>query len=213
MGETTTGVGSVSGAVELLVRPSAAVLRSVALSILFSAVPLAVALVWVAFPEGSVAPVVAVAVVAVLLTVVVVVRFRSAYTGIGSHHVELRGLLGPRVVLDRAHVDRVVLATTYGPSVDRTTRQLVALSATGIPLFRLRGWVWDDVALHRIAEALDAGVTELTTPMPLRTFHRMYPQTRGWYERPGALLGLVVAVVAVVVLALVAVTTMHLLAR
>ncbi|WIB66489.1 hypothetical protein DEI93_10930 [Curtobacterium sp. MCBD17_035] len=206
MGETTARVRATPGRAHLVVRPSGAFLRSTALSILFSAVPLAVALVWVSFPLGFVAPVGTVAVVAAVLTSLLVVRFRTVYAGVGSHHVEMRGLLGPRVVLDRAHVHRVVLATTFGPSVDRTTRQLVALTESGHPLFRMRGVLWDDTALGHLAEALDARVTELTKPMPLREFHRLYPQSRAWYERPMAILGIAVGVGSLVVLALVAET-------
>jgi hypothetical protein len=204
VGGTTAGSSPVERGHDVVVRPRAALLRSTALSILFSVVPLTVALVWVSFPLRIWAVVASVVAVLAVVAVVVYVRFRTAYAGIGSDDVEVRGILTPSVRIDRASVHRVVIATTFGASVDRTTRHLLVLSDSGRTLLRMRSVLWDDSAIHRVAEGLDAQVTELRTPVSLREFHRRYPGSRAWYERTGPLVTIGTATVAVVALAIIA---------
>lgn len=192
---------------ELVVRPRAALLRSTALSVLFSAVPLAVALLWVSFPARLWALVATVALVLLALTALLFLRFRSAFVGIGPGRLVFRGVLSPNVTVDRSEVDRIVLATTFGGSSDRTTRELLGLSAAGDHVFRMRGVMWDDAEITRVVSTLGVQVTELARPMPLREFYRMFPQSRAWYERRNAMVLVGAAAVVAVALALVAETT------
>jgi hypothetical protein len=192
---------------ELVVRPRTALLRSTALSVLFSAVPLAVALLWVSFPVRLWALVATVAIVLLALTVLLFLRFRAAFVGIGPRLLVLRGVLTRNVSVNRSEVDRIVIATTYGSSSDRTTRELLGLSATGGNVFRMRGVMWDDAEISRVVSTLGVQVTELERPMPLREFYRMFPQSRAWYERRNGMILVGVAAVAAVAVALVAETT------
>jgi hypothetical protein len=208
LGETTAMARPMAATeYDLVVRPRAALLRSTALSVLFSAVPLAVALLWVSFPERLWALVATVAVVFLALTALLFVRFRAAFVGVGPRRFVLRGVLTPNVAVDRSIVDRIVLATTYGGSSDRTTRELLGLSATGEPVFRMRSVLWDDAEISRVAAMFDVQVTDLTKPMPLREFYRRYPGSRTWYERRNAMIAVGAIAVAAVALALIAETT------
>jgi hypothetical protein len=167
---------------DLVVRPRTNLLRSTALSIVFSAVPLAVALMWVSLPVRLWAVVASVVVVLALATTVVLVRLGTAYVGVGPMRFELRRVVSTNVALDRADVDRIVLATTYGGSVDRTTRELLALSASETVLFRMRSDLWDESAIARVANAFEVQITDIRKPMSVREFARRFPTGRAWYE-------------------------------
>lgn len=182
MGDTTARATPVRTGYELVVRPRAALLRTTALSVVFSAVPLGVALVWVALPPSLLALVATVIVALALVTGGVFVRLRIAFVGVGSERVEVRNVLRPRVVVDRRAIDRVVLATTIGSGVDRTTREFLALASDGTPLVRLRGDLWDDADIARVVGALGVQVTEIAKPMSVREFHRRFPTIHAWYE-------------------------------
>lgn len=182
MGETTARVQPILAGYDLVVRPRTNLLRSTALSIVFSAVPLAVALMWVSLPVRLWAVVASVVVVLALATTVVLVRLGTAYVGVGPMRFELRRVVSTNVALDRADVDRIVLATTYGGSVDRTTRELLALSASETVLFRMRSDLWDESAIARVANAFEVQITDIRKPMSVREFARRFPTGRAWYE-------------------------------
>ncbi|KQO62271.1 hypothetical protein ASF23_10705 [Curtobacterium sp. Leaf261] len=171
-----------AAAYDLVVRPRTTLLRSTALSIAFSAAPLAVALMWVSLPPRLWALVASVVVVLALATTVVLVRLGTAFVGIGPERFDLRRVMSPNVTLDRSDVDRIVLATTYGGSVDRTTRELVALSTSGTVLFRMRSDLWDETTIARVANVFGVQITELRKPMPIRAFARRFPTGRAWHE-------------------------------
>lgn len=174
MGDTTAPAATPRSetSYELVVRPRSSLVRSTALSIVFSAVPLVVALVWVALPLRLWALVATAVVVLAVVVGLAFVRLRFAFVGIGADIVVVRGLVTPARALPRADVDSLVLGTTYGSSVDRTTRELVALDAVGARLFRMRADVWGDDAIDRVVEVLGVQITELRRPMPARDFAR-----------------------------------------
>jgi hypothetical protein len=171
---------------DLVVRPRAALVRSTVLSVVFSAVPLAVALVWVTFPLRLWALVACVVIAVALGAALLFARLRTAYVGVGPDGLTMQGVVTPTRTFTRAEVDRLVLVTTFGSAVDRTSRELVALDASGGHLFRMRALVWDELGLDRVVEALGVQVTEDGRPMPIRDFVRRYPASRAWYERPGS---------------------------
>ncbi|MBF4613699.1 hypothetical protein [Curtobacterium sp. VKM Ac-1376] len=177
-----------AGVFEVVLRPRRSLVRSTALSIVFSAVPLAVALVWVSFPFRTWA-VVAGLVVAIAVAVgVVFARLRSAYIGIDDDEVTVRGVATPHRRVPRDRVHSLALVTTYGSSVDRTVRELVAFDATGAHLFRIRADVWGDDGLEQVVEVLGVQVTEEPRPVTARTFAKRYPSSRAWYELGSAYL-------------------------
>ncbi|WP_420368267.1 hypothetical protein [Curtobacterium sp. L1-20] len=186
-------------AYDVVVRPRRSLVRSTILSVVFSAVPLAVALVWVSLPL-PLWPVVSAVVIAVgVLVGVVFVRLGTAFIGLDPGCVTVRGVVTPnrRICRDRVHA--LVLATTYGSAVERTSRELVALDADGAHLFRLRADVWGDDGLDRVVEALGVGVSDDVRPVSAREFARRYPASRAWYEQRTA--HVVLGAVAVVVVA------------
>ncbi|MCJ1713473.1 hypothetical protein [Curtobacterium sp. VKM Ac-2922] len=173
MGETTVPTAAKARPTyDVVLRPRSSLVRSTALSIVFSVVPLAVALVWVSFPLRLWPVFAAVVVVLAVLVGVVFVRLRSAFVGIGPDTVTARGLVLAVRSFPRTEVAGIVLGTTFGSSVDRTTRELVALDADGAKLFRMRADVWGDPALDQVVEALGVQVTEHPRPMPARDFAR-----------------------------------------
>lgn len=125
MGDTTVPAAvPVRPAVfDTVLRPRRSLVRSTALSIAFSAVPLAVALVWVSFPFRTWA-VFAGAVVAMAAAVgIVFVRLHTAFIGIDDAGLTIRGVLTAHRRIPRDRVHSLVLATTFGSSVDRTVRE------------------------------------------------------------------------------------------
>lgn len=180
MGEATVPATAMEdpATYDVVVRPRATLVRSTALSIVFSAVPLAVALVWMSFPLRLWAVVATLVVVIGGLVGLLFVRLRSAFVGLGPDRVTVRGVLTPRWTVARETVAGLVLATTFGSSVDRTTRELVALDADGTRLFRMRADVWDDDGLEQIVDGLGVQVTELGRPLSSREFARRYPAVR-----------------------------------
>lgn len=174
MGETTVPAETprTETTYELVLRPRSSLVRSTALSIVFSAVPLVVALVWVALPLRLWALVATAVVVLAVVAGLASVRLRFAFVGIGTDAVAVRGLATPARTFPRSEVAGLVLGTTFGSSVDRTTRELVAVDATGARLFRMRADVWGEDAIDRVVETLGVQIRELRRPMPARDFAR-----------------------------------------
>jgi len=171
---------------DVVIRPRAALVRSTALSIGFSAVPIAVAVVWVAVPNGPWLVVGAVVGLFTLAVLVAFLRLRSSFVAVDPDRVAIRGVLSARRSFARAQVHEVVLAATHGAAVDRTSRELVAFDANGETLFRMRGEVWGDDGIDRLVDTLDVRTTRLARPMSTREFTRRWPGIRAWYERPRA---------------------------
>ena len=186
-------------AYDVLIRPRRSLVRSTFLSVVFSAVPLAVALVWVSLPLQLWSLVATVVVAIAALVGIVFVRLGTAFIGIDPTNVVIRGVVTSdrRVARDRVHA--VGLATTYGSAIERTSRELVAFDAEGAPLFRLGATVWGEDGLDRIVDALGVQVVEDRRPMPAREFARRYPASRAWYEQRGPIV--LVGALAVVVVA------------
>lgn len=168
---------------DVVVRPRETLLRSAALSVTLSAIPLVVALVLVSLPFRLWAAMATVVLVLAVFAVVLFVRLRIAFVGVDNTHVTVRSVLTPNRRVLRNSIDRLVLATVYSMTVERQTRELIALDHMGNALFRLDGSVWADNSITGIAAALGVQLTELQKPMPLRDLIRRYPTSRVWYER------------------------------
>lgn len=214
MGETTVpAAGRLRSPVyDVLLRPRRSLVRSTALSVACSAVPLAVALVWVSLPVRWWALVATLVVVLGVLVSALFVRLGQAYLGIDAGSVALHAVLTPSRRIDRARVDRLVVATTYGASADRTARELMAFDAEGRHLFRVRSDVWGEPAIDRVLETLDVPVDHERRPVHVRELARRWPASRTWYERRAGVLVVALATVCVVA-GLLAVETVGLLAR
>lgn len=173
--------------VETIVRPRAALVRSTALSIVFSAVPIAVAVVWVAVPTGLWLVVGALVLLLGAVVLALFLRLRTAFVAVHDDRVTVRGAVTGNRTFSRSGVAELVLATTHGAVAERTSRELVALDPTGEALFRVRADVWGDDGVDRLVEALDVRTTRLPKPMSMREFARRWPGLRTWYEQPVAL--------------------------
>lgn len=169
-------------AYDLVLRPRRSLVRSTILSVVFSAVPLAVALVWVSLPLRLWTFVASVVIAVAVLVAVAFVRLTTAYVGIDAAGVTVRGVVTPTRRIERSDVHGLVVATTYGTAVERTTRELVVLGPDGAHRFRLRADTWGDEAIDSVVECLGVQVTEEARPVSLREFVRRYPTTRSWYE-------------------------------
>ncbi|MBT2502933.1 hypothetical protein [Curtobacterium sp. ISL-83] len=208
MGDTTAAAATRprTDVFDVLIRPRRSLVRSTALSIVFSAVPLAVALLWVSFPFRLWALVAAVVLALAVVVGIAFVRLGTAYIGIDSRGVVIHGVVTTNQRVPRERVHHLVLATTFGHSADRTTRELVAFDADGAHLFRMRADVWGDAGIDRVAEALGVQVTEEPRPIAWRVFAKRYPTSRAWYEYTSAFL-VVGSVAVLVVVGLLAVET------
>lgn len=175
-----------STAYDVVVRPRRSLVRSTILSVVFSAVPLAVALVWVSLPLRLWPAVASVVILSAVVVGIVFVRLRTAFVGVDPDRVTVHGVVTPNRRFGRDRVHSVVLATTYGSIVERTSRELVAFDAEGAPLFRLRADVWGDAGLDRVVDALGVGVSGDARPVSAREFARRYPASRAWYEQRAA---------------------------
>jgi hypothetical protein len=169
---------------DTVVRPRTSLVRSTALSILFSVVPVGVAMTWMSVTPRAWAVLVVVVLVLALAVSTAAVRLRAAFVGVEGGVVTVRGVLSRERSFARAHVAELVVATTHGLSVDRTRRELVALDQGGTPLFRVRGDVWGEDGLDRVVAALELPTSEMTKPMSMREFVRRWPGSRAWYEHP-----------------------------
>lgn len=184
--QATTRLGTTG--YDVVLRPRRSLVRSTGLSIAFSAVPLAVALVWVSLPMQLWTLVAGVVIALAVVAAVVCVRLGTAYIGVDPDSVVIRGVVTPNRRIARDRVHSLVLATVHGSSVDRSSRELVAFDADGEHLFRLRADVWGDDGLDRVVEALGVQVTEEPRPVSARDFARRYPTSRAWYEQRGTYL-------------------------
>ncbi len=169
---------------DTVVRPRTSLVRSTALSILFSVVPVGVAMTWMSVTPRAWAVLVVVVLVLALAVSTAAVRLRAAFVGVEGGVVTVRGVLSRERSFARAHLAELVIATTHGLSVDRTRRELVALDQGGTPLFRVRGDVWGEDGLDRVVAALELPTSEMTKPMSMREFVRRWPGSRAWYEHP-----------------------------
>ncbi|PZF58898.1 hypothetical protein DEJ23_03730 [Curtobacterium sp. MCSS17_008] len=197
---------------DVLLRPRRSLVRSTVLSVVFSAVPLAVALVWVSLPVRWWPLVASLVVVLAVLVGVLFVRLGQAFLGIDSDSVVLNAVLTPNRRIARDRVQRIVVAPTYGASADRTTRELLAFDADGVHLFRMGADVWGDAALDRVLETLDVPVEHERRPVDVREATRRWPGSRTWYERRAGVLA-IGAVAVCIVAGLVAVETVGALTR
>ena len=205
MGDVTVPVTTRSGAVpfDLVVRPRRSLVRSTLLSVVFSAVPLAVALVWVSVPLRLWTLLASIVVVLAVVIGIVFVRLGTAYVGVDALGVTLRGVLAPNRRVTRDRIAKLVLATTYCSAVDRSSRELVALDERGRHAFRMRADVWGDAGLDQVVEALGVQVSEDPRPVSARAFAKQHPTSRSWYEQRGTYLVVgIVAAVALTVLVL-----------
>lgn len=168
---------------EAVIRPRQALLRSAALSVALSAIPLVVALVLVSLPFRLWAALATIVLILAVFAVVLLVRLRIAFVGVNGTHVSVRSVLTPSRLVLRNSIDRIVLATVFTTSIERQTRELIALDHEGAALFRLDGSIWADASITDIAAALGVQLTELPKPLPLRELIRRYPSSRLWYER------------------------------
>jgi hypothetical protein len=188
VGDTTARATALdTSTAETVVRPREALVRSTAMSIVFSALPIAVAVVYVAVPTGLWLGVGAAAILLGATVLAAFLRLRSSVVAVYADRVTVRcAVTGSRTV-PRSDVHEVVLATTHGSVAERTSRELVALDLTGQALFRVRAVVWGDDGVERLVDALDVRTTRLLRPMSKREFVRRWPGVRTWYERPLAL--------------------------
>ncbi len=198
---------------DVLLRPRRSLVRSTVLSVVCSAVPLAVALAWVSLPVRWWTLVVPVVLVLAVLVCALFVRLGQAYLGIDAQSVVLRAVLTPNRHVARDRLHRLVVATTYGASADRTTRELLAFDADGrppVPDARRR--------LGRVRPRPGARGprpprrARPSSPVHTRELARRWPASRTWYERRAGVLVVALLTVGIGV-ALLAVETVELLAR
>ncbi|PYY36063.1 hypothetical protein DEJ16_11015 [Curtobacterium sp. MCJR17_055] len=187
MGETTARATPLdTSTAEELVRPRAALVRSTGLSIGFSALPIAVAVVWSAVPTGLGAVVAAVVLLLAAVVAAAYLRLRTAFVAVHQDSVTIRGVLTGTRTVARSRVHDVLLVTRHGASAERASRDLVALDPAGEALFRVRGDVWGDDGVERLVDRFDVRTERLPGTMSAREFSRRWPRLRHWYERPAA---------------------------
>ncbi|MDO8338818.1 MAG: hypothetical protein Q7T15_11270 [Microcella sp.] len=166
----------------LVVRPRRRLLRDGLLAIGLVLIALAAPLLLFAVPNGTL-PVVLIAVgVVVVLCIVGVLDFARAGITIGEGELVKRVFLSPpfRVPLER--IDTVHVVEVYPSGTARAIPQLLALSAEGERLFRMRGQFWTRVAIDQVAFATKAAVIRSDEPLTAAEFHEEWPQAAYWYE-------------------------------
>jgi hypothetical protein len=167
---------------ELVVRPRASLVRTAVTSAVASLVPVLVALLLLSRPAGQLAAVLGVTGLVVVACLLAWLRFRAVFAGVTAEHLVKRPFDGRLARVDRADVQEVVVASTFRGQSTETVTQLLALSADGGCLVRLRGTFWSDDALESVAEALGVPVVHVPRPVPLGEFYRSWPTCRRWYE-------------------------------
>ncbi|MEN0102528.1 MAG: hypothetical protein AAGC90_06335, partial [Curtobacterium sp.] len=95
-----------AAAYDLVLRPRRSLVRSTILSVVFSAVPLAVALVWVSLPFRLWTFVATVVIALAVVVGIVFTRLATAFIGIDPIGITVRGVVTPnrRVPRERVHL-------------------------------------------------------------------------------------------------------------
>ncbi len=166
----------------LVVRPPRRLLRDGLLAIGLVLIALGAPLLLFAVPNGTL-PVVLIAVgIVAVLCIVGVLDFARAGISIGGGELVKRAFLSPpfRVPLER--IDTVHVVEVYPSGTTRAVPQLLALSADGERLFRMRGQFWTRVAIDQVAFATKAAVIRSDEPLTTAEFHEEWPQAAYWYE-------------------------------
>lgn len=166
----------------LVVRPRRRLLRDGLLAIGLVLIALGAPLLLFAVPNGTL-PVVLIAVgIVAVLCIVGVLDFARAGISIGGGELVKRAFLSPpfRVPLER--IDTVHVVEVYPSGTTRAVPQLLALSADGERLFRMRGQFWTRVAIDQVAFATKAAVIRSDEPLTAAEFHEEWPQAAYWYE-------------------------------
>lgn len=166
----------------LVVRPRRRLLRDGLLAIGLVLIALGAPLLLFAVPNGTL-PVVLIAVgIVAVLCIVGVLDFARAGISIGGGELVKRAFLSPpfRVPLER--IDTVHVVEVYPSGTTRAVPQLLALSADGERLFRMRGQFWTRVAIDQVAFATKAAVIRSDEPLTTAEFHEEWPQAAYWYE-------------------------------
>lgn len=166
----------------LVVRPRRRLLRDGLLAIGLVMLALAAPLLLFAVPNGNLSVVLIAVGVVVVLCIVGVLDFARAAITIGGGELVKRAFLTPpfRVPLDR--IDTVHVVEVYPSGTTRAVPQLLALSANGERLFRMRGQFWTRIAIEQVADASTAVVIRSDEPLTTAEFHERWPQAAYWYE-------------------------------
>ena len=166
----------------LVVRPRRRLLRDGLLAIGLVLVALGAPLLLLAVPNGNGPVVIAAVGVVVVLCVIGVLDFARAAITVGAGELVKRAFLTPpfRVPLDR--IESVHVLEVYPSGTTRSVPQLIALSADGERLFRMRGQFWTRVSIDQVADATGAVVIRTDEPLTDAEFHEQWPQAAYWYE-------------------------------
>ncbi|GAA1703698.1 hypothetical protein GCM10009792_24820 [Microcella alkalica] len=165
----------------LVVRPRRRLLRDGLLAIGLVLIVLGAPLL-LTVPNGNGPVVIAAAGVVVVLCVIGVLDFARAAITITEGELVKRAFLTPpfRVPLDR--IESVHVLEVYPSGTTRSVPQLLALSAEGERLFRMRGQFWTRNAIDQVAEATKAVVIRSDEPLTQKEFHDQWQQAAYWYE-------------------------------
>lgn len=153
--------------------------------------------------DGLLAVVLVAVGVVVVLCIVGVLDFTRAGITIGGGELVKRAFLSPPFRVPLSRIATVHVIEVYPSGTTRAVPQLLALSADGERLFRMRGQFWTRVAIDQVADATKAIVIRSDEPLTTAEFHAEWPQAAYWYEnRPllaaAGFTGVLVAAAAIV---------------
>ena len=166
----------------LVVRPRRRLLRDGLLATGLVLVTLGAPLLLFAVPNGTLPFVLAAVGVVVVLCVVGVIDFARTAITISGDVLEKRVFLTPAFRVPLSRVAAVHVVEVYPSGTTRAVPQLLALSADGARLFRMRGQFWTRIAIDQVADATKAVVTRSDEPLTAAEFHAEWPQAAYWYE-------------------------------
>jgi hypothetical protein len=180
----------------VVAHPRASLLRNALWSVLLFSIPLYGALYILGGPRGSWLVLLGTQLLGIGLCGLVWKRYRSISVIVTDSRIEEQGLFFRRR-FPVADIRAVTLFQIYRSSSAEVQRQLVVVDGQDKRLLRMRGMLWSEWEMRRVAEAIGVPLAEPTEILTARSFAVGHPQYVDWYERNRLLAGVVLTALLV----------------
>jgi hypothetical protein len=165
------------------VRPKISLALTAVVTFFAVTVPIFAVLYWYTAASGTWRWVLGAHILIAIVCLLILLRQMRVFVAVSESALLGNGIFSRLVTVDRAKIDRIVLANVYARASPESTVQFVALDERGHCLFRLRGAYWHPGDIESVAAALGVGAPARTAPLAPPEFFRDYPGSRYWFER------------------------------
>ncbi|PPL19971.1 hypothetical protein GY24_03435 [Microterricola pindariensis] len=174
---------SAVGANTVVVRPREQVFTQSGLAVTALLLPVFAVLYWLTIPAGTWHIVALAKLIAIVVIARFVVIYHRANIAISPTGVRESGFTGLRREIRMEEIESVLLVSLYrGATVD-TEEQLFVIGKDGSTLLRMRARYWAHEDILRVADAIEAPATVISSPQTLDEFRREHSRLLFWFER------------------------------